>query len=96
MNVLQADLAANVHSIRSKELSEHAQYDDRKYDGEATQCLQLFEKWEDAQQVDFVTQLLKKMCHYQHGQINGFLKPMLQRDFISALPGNILPRVREL
>jgi F-box and WD-40 domain protein 1/11 len=27
------------------------------------------------------------MCHYQHGQINTFLKPMLQRDFISLLPG---------
>ena len=38
-------------------------------------------------QVDFVQHLVMRMCHYQHGQVNSFLKPMLQRDFITALPG---------
>ncbi len=33
-------------------------------------------------------QLLQRMCHYQHGHINSFLQPMLQRDFISFLPSN--------
>lgn len=36
--------------------------------------------------MDFVEQLLSRMCHYQHGHINAYLKPMLQRDFISLLP----------
>jgi hypothetical protein len=39
-------------------------------------------------QVEFVEQLLQRMCHYQHGHINSFLQPMLQRDFISFLPSN--------
>lgn len=30
------------------------------------------------------------MCHYQHGHINAYLKPMLQRDFISLLPSKYL------
>lgn len=38
------------------------------------------------EQVEFVEQLLQRMCHYQHGHINSFLQPMLQRDFISYLP----------
>ena len=50
-------------------------------------CVRHFEKWSETQQVEFVEYLLSKMCHYQHGHINTYLKPMLQRDFITALPG---------
>ena len=50
-------------------------------------CIKSFESWTEQDQVDFVETLLSHMCHYQHGQINTYLKPMLQRDFISALPG---------
>ncbi len=49
--------------------------------------LQTFTDLTQYDQVDFVKSLLQQMCHYQHGQINTFLKPMLQRDFISLLPG---------
>lgn len=35
------------------------------------------------------------MCHYQHGHINAYLKPMLQRDFISLLPKKGLDHVAE-
>lgn len=49
-------------------------------------CLKCFDKWSDMDQVEFVKNMLARMCHYQHGQINSFLKPMLQRDFISLLP----------
>ena len=52
-------------------------------------CVKQFEAWPEGDQVQFVELLLSHMCHYQHGQINTYLKPMLQRDFISALPGNI-------
>lgn len=50
-------------------------------------CLRTFEKWSEYEQVEFVEYLLSKMCHYQHGHVNAYLKPMLQRDFITALPG---------
>lgn len=55
-------------------------------------CTKYFENWCEGQQVIFVEHLLSRMCHYQHGQINSFLKPMLQRDFISALPGKCWPQ----
>lgn len=58
-------------------------------------CLAYFSKWNEADQVDFVEQLLSRMCHYQHGHINAYLKPMLQRDFISLLPKKGLDHIAE-
>uniref|UniRef100_A0A182MFX7 F-box domain-containing protein n=1 Tax=Anopheles culicifacies TaxID=139723 RepID=A0A182MFX7_9DIPT len=58
-------------------------------------CLTYFSKWNEANQVDFVEQLLSRMCHYQHGHINAYLKPMLQRDFITLLPTKGLDHVAE-
>lgn len=57
---------------------------------ERDMCMKLFERWSEPEQVHFVEQLLARMCHYQHGHINAYLKPMLQRDFISLLPSKIL------
>lgn len=57
------------------------------YQQENAVCLKMFEKWTESEQVTFVENLLSRMCHYQHGHINSFLKPMLQRDFITSLPG---------
>ncbi|UXI20000.1 nicastrin [Sarcoptes scabiei] len=45
-----------------------------------------FEKWNENDQESFVQQLLSRMTHYQHSRINSYLRPMLQRDFISLLP----------
>lgn len=56
------------------------------FKSERETCLTYFMQWNEADQVDFVEQLLSTMCNYQHGHINAFLKPMLQRDFISLLP----------
>jgi len=50
-------------------------------------CGMMFDSWTQSEQVHFIQSLLLRMCHQQHGQIDGFLKPMLQRDFISSLPG---------
>ena len=50
-------------------------------------CGMMFDSWSQSEQVHFVQTLLLRMCHQQHGQIDAFLKPMLQRDFISSLPG---------
>lgn len=53
-------------------------------------CLMYFDKWSEQHQIDFVEHLLARMCHYQHGHIDTYLKPMLQRDFISLLPSKYL------
>ncbi|XP_060578618.1 F-box/WD repeat-containing protein 1A-like isoform X1 [Ruditapes philippinarum] len=58
-------------------------------------CVKLFDNWSENDQVLFIEHLLSRMCHYQHGQINAFLKPMLQRDFISALPAKGLDHIAE-
>lgn len=56
------------------------------FQNERDSCLEYFSKWNESDQVEFVEHLLSRMCHYQHGHINAYLKPMLQRDFISLLP----------
>ncbi|XP_058800463.1 beta-TrCP [Phymastichus coffea] len=66
-----------------------------QYAHEREQCMRFFEKWSEGEQVEFVEQLLARMCHYQHGHINAYLKPMLQRDFISLLPKKGLDHVAE-
>lgn len=58
---------------------------------ERDSCIDFFNNWNESDQVDFVEQLLARMCHYQHGHINAYLKPMLQRDFISLLPSKCAP-----
>lgn len=64
------------------------------FTSERDSCLEFFNKWNESDQVDFVEQLLARMCHYQHGHINAYLKPMLQRDFISLLPSKYLSYLR--
>ncbi|GLH09399.1 F-box/WD repeat-containing protein 7 [Gryllus bimaculatus] len=66
-----------------------------QYVTERETCLKYFEKWSEQDQVEFVEHLLSRMCHYQHGHINSYLKPMLQRDFISLLPKKGLDHVAE-
>ncbi|XP_053697986.1 beta-TrCP isoform X1 [Sabethes cyaneus] len=67
----------------------------QSFQTERDACLSYFTKWNEADQVDFVEQLLSRMCHYQHGHINAYLKPMLQRDFITLLPTKGLDHVAE-
>uniref|UniRef100_A0A4W3IG02 Beta-TrCP-like n=1 Tax=Callorhinchus milii TaxID=7868 RepID=A0A4W3IG02_CALMI len=57
------------------------------YEKQKEQCVKYFDQWTETDQVEFVENLISRMCHYQHGHINSYLKPMLQRDFITALPG---------
>jgi F-box and WD-40 domain protein 1/11 len=67
----------------------------RRHSGDVSQayleqkktCLKCFDDWSESEQVEFVQHVLSRMCHHQHGQVDNFLKPMLQRDFICALPG---------
>jgi len=66
-----------------------------KYLREKSVCLEHFHSWSEQDQIEFVEELLAGMCHYQHGTVNAFLKPMLQRDFITLLPKKGLDHVAE-
>ena len=61
-----------------------------EYEKDKDVCFQKFDSWCPEDQIDFIEDLLLRMTHFQHGHINVFLKPMLQRDFISALPGKYI------
>uniref|UniRef100_A0A8C7BHX8 D domain-containing protein n=1 Tax=Neovison vison TaxID=452646 RepID=A0A8C7BHX8_NEOVI len=58
-------------------------------------CVKYFEQWSESDQVEFVEHLISQMCHYQHGHINSYLKSMLQRNFITALPARGLDHIAE-
>ena len=51
--------------------------------------MEYFSGWTEQDQIEFVEELLVSMHHHQHGTVNAFLKPMLQRDFISLLPKKV-------
>lgn len=57
-------------------------------------CTTYFDTWPEQQQTAFVERLLSRMCHFQQGQINNYLLQILQRDFISSLPGRVISRPR--
>lgn len=65
------------------------------YDNEREELLRHYDSWNEQQQVDFVKEVLHRMCHSQLGQIDMHLQPMLQRDFISALPSKGLDHIAE-
>uniref|UniRef100_A0AAF5PM93 F-box domain-containing protein n=3 Tax=Wuchereria bancrofti TaxID=6293 RepID=A0AAF5PM93_WUCBA len=78
-----AELMADL-SLREKEKNLSA-----LYLNERQSVLEKFISWTDQDQVDFVKTLIRSMCHDQHGQIDAFLKPILQRDFIAFLPDRL-------
>ncbi|VDN56857.1 unnamed protein product [Dracunculus medinensis] len=82
-SVSTADLMADL-SLKEieKDFSE-------KYLKERDICLENFSNWNNKDQVDYVKQLIRRMCHDQHGQIDAFFRPILQRDFISLLPDRL-------
>ena len=60
-----------------------------------TQSTEFFDGFREEEQTWFVRMLLSRMHHHQHGSVNSYLKPMLQRDFISLLPKKGLDHVAE-
>nr|CAB3226472.1 betaTrCP beta-transducin repeat-containing homolog protein [Phallusia mammillata] len=87
-NPLQTVFPSNKHRKSQEALSD-------SYKTERDACTKHFDTWSEHEQVDYVEHLILRMCHYQHGQVNSFLKPMLQRDFITALPGRGLSHIAE-
>lgn len=55
-------------------------------DHETDVCLKMFETWTHSRQTEFVEQLIARMSFHQHEHIYSILMPILQRDFITALP----------
>ena len=60
------------------------------FDHESDLCMRYFESWTQIRQTEFVEQLVARMSFHQHEHIYSILMPMLQRDFITALPGESL------
>ena len=67
-----------------------------RYLQERDALVEKFTAWTEQDQTDFCKHLLQRMCHHQHGQIDQFLGPMLQRDFISLLPTGLAENVLHL
>ncbi|UJR30438.1 hypothetical protein I4U23_017971 [Adineta vaga] len=65
------------------------------YEKTCEQFVTTFSTWDDREQLIFVENLLKRMHSHQHGQINAFLLPMLQRDFIGQLATRGLDHIAE-
>jgi F-box and WD-40 domain protein 1/11 len=77
--LLSEESILSVEDVPKRELT-------TSYLAERDKNLATFENWSEPDQVNYIEHLLLRMCHYQHGQINEFLTPMLQRDFITLLP----------
>ncbi len=54
---------------------------------EMDKCLSMFEDWSVGRQTEFIEQVIDRMSFHQHEHFYSILLPMLQRDFITALPG---------
>jgi F-box and WD-40 domain protein 1/11 len=65
------------------------------YEQTSDRFLTTFSTWDDREQLVFVENLLKHMHSHQHGQINTFLLPMLQRDFVGQLAARGLEHIAE-
>ncbi|CAF1474685.1 unnamed protein product, partial [Adineta ricciae] len=65
------------------------------YEPTSEHFLETFSTWDDREQLVFVENLLKHMHSHQHGQINTFLLPMLQRDFVGQLATRGLEHIAE-
>ena len=62
--------------------------------GEMDKCLDMFEDWNIVRQTEFIEQIIERMSFHQHEHFYSILLPMLQRDFITALPGQLCLYVR--
>ena len=77
----------NHEGVQKPVMSSREAVSSEEFCAQRDKCVETFQGWSDQQQVDFVQTLLHCMNQIQHGQIDQHLQPLLQRDFISALPG---------
>ena len=67
----------------------------KTYEQNSEKYVTTFTTWNEHEQLLFVENLLKRMHNHQHGQVNAFLSPMLQRDFLGCLAARGLEHVAE-
>ena len=89
---MDVDMTPSILGSEAKRISDNISpsSSSSNFEQEKDLCFTYFDGWSQEEQVEYIEQILGRMTHYQHGQINAFLKPMLQRDFISALPGRLI------
>ena len=54
---------------------------------EMEMCTAMFDNWPHGKQTEFVQNLVESMSFHQHERIYSILLPLLQRDFVTQLPG---------
>lgn len=99
---LQGRLCPQMHTtINGSEMDVEGNGTDVGENSEATskmkaqreQCLVWFQSWNQTQQTEFVEHLIARMSFHQHEHLYAILLPMLQRDFITALPAKGLQHI---
>uniref|UniRef100_A0AC34QGP3 F-box domain-containing protein n=1 Tax=Panagrolaimus sp. JU765 TaxID=591449 RepID=A0AC34QGP3_9BILA len=70
-------------------LSESKGIEAEEYNSKSDDIFKLFDCMSDVQQQKIVENLLQRMNHHQIGNVENFIKPLLQRDFIVLLPRGI-------
>lgn len=85
--------ASTMDMLADLSLTEREKPLSKKYIAGRVVAIEKFLEWAEPEQVDFVKLLIGRMCHSQHGQVDAFLKPILQRDFITLLPANLAEMV---
>jgi F-box and WD-40 domain protein 1/11 len=95
MDFLSAGNSSCVDDVISVNINTTKNVSTNNYEQTSDQYLTTFVTWNEHEQLSFVENLLRHMHNHQHGQVNSFLSPMLQRDFIGRLASFGLEHVAE-
>jgi F-box and WD-40 domain protein 1/11 len=95
MNFSSIDNSSNIDDNLSININSSKKFSTINYEENSEKYLKTFSTWNDHEQILFVENLLNNMHSHQHGQINTFLFPMLQRDFIGRLSSCNLEHLAE-
>lgn len=93
--MISSDEEENPNSIVLSPKELKAKISTAEYEQKSETFPEAFSTWGDREQLKLVEQLLSRMHSHQHGQINGFLLPMLQRDFVGQLATRGLEHIAE-
>jgi F-box and WD-40 domain protein 1/11 len=85
MNFSSINNSSHIDEILPVNINTPKKFSTINYEEKSEKYLTIFSTWNDHEQLLFIENLLKNMHSHQHGQVNSFLLPMLQRDFIGRL-----------
>jgi F-box and WD-40 domain protein 1/11 len=95
MNFSSIDNSSHNDDATSINISTPQKLPTINYEENSEKYLTTFSTWNDHEQLLFVENLLQNMHSHQHGQVNSYLFPMLQRDFIGRLASSGLEHLAE-